>query len=297
MAQSENVAGKKKLLARVANLLIAALCYFLLFAFAFNIKPKTYELANSPNAVIAVTDNVPASVTPQVKSQHSSPKVSRNDAGGGKRDNRPYRPNLANNIREYDARPAGDDIWILYEIDGEPDAASQAVDAAGMPVDINSANDGKVDTASLNLPDGSGEVDKLKGDGKGKSDTTGDGDKGDKAGKQDTEDKADNNSGKEGEDGKENADYVEQALARIESKKLYPRLARDAHIEGTVVLSITITKKGYLDKVKIVNKSGSAMLDEAAIAAVKKAAPFGKFPQNINKDSITIETPIVFHLK
>jgi protein TonB len=46
-----------------------------------------------------------------------------------------------------------------------------------------------------------------------------------------------------------------------------PAIARAAHIHGTVVLEVTISKTGAVDDVKVV--SGPPLLQDAAVAAVK----------------------------
>jgi TonB family protein len=58
----------------------------------------------------------------------------------------------------------------------------------------------------------------------------------------------------------------------------YPEKARDAGEQGFAVLKISINTDGSVSQVSIVNSSGSAILDEAALNAAKSAAPFGQLP-------------------
>ena len=51
----------------------------------------------------------------------------------------------------------------------------------------------------------------------------------------------------------------------------YPARARRARQQGTVVLALFINELGGLDKVELVQSSGHAALDEAALAAEKKS--------------------------
>jgi TonB family protein len=58
----------------------------------------------------------------------------------------------------------------------------------------------------------------------------------------------------------------------------YPEKAKEAGEQGVVVLEIPINPDGSIEEPNIVNSSGSAILDEAAIRAAKAAAPFGQTP-------------------
>lgn len=62
--------------------------------------------------------------------------------------------------------------------------------------------------------------------------------------------------------------------SRIEQAKFYPDLARSQGIEGTVELLFTLSADGAVMEVKVLHSSGSPVLDNAAIEAVKRAAPY-----------------------
>lgn len=61
---------------------------------------------------------------------------------------------------------------------------------------------------------------------------------------------------------------------KIERAKRYPALARARKIEGVVSLSFLMDPTGKVQTINIVSSSGSSILDEEALAAVKRAAPF-----------------------
>jgi TonB family protein len=63
-------------------------------------------------------------------------------------------------------------------------------------------------------------------------------------------------------------------IAKIDSGKIYPPLARENGIEGQVELAITLDREGRLSDFRIVHSSGSAILDEAARALVEGSLPF-----------------------
>jgi len=83
---------------------------------------------------------------------------------------------------------------------------------------------------------------------------------------------------------------------KIESKKKYPELARDAGIEGRSGVKMTILKDGQLEKVEIVDSSGNQILDNAALQSILKAAPFPPIPKDIRQSKIEVSIYLVFKI-
>jgi len=82
---------------------------------------------------------------------------------------------------------------------------------------------------------------------------------------------------------------------RIEELKRYPALARMNHWEGRVVVSAVIRDDGEVMGVQIAKTSGRAVLDEEAMAVMKKASPLRlKYP--LGQRQITILIPISYRL-
>lgn len=81
------------------------------------------------------------------------------------------------------------------------------------------------------------------------------------------------------------ADVAPNALAkirkRIVAKQRYPASARNSGIEGSVKISFRIRTDGSLDFVKILAGSGHDILDQAALKAVREAAPLPYFNRAI----------------
>ncbi|MFO7649844.1 MAG: energy transducer TonB [bacterium] len=50
----------------------------------------------------------------------------------------------------------------------------------------------------------------------------------------------------------------------------YPRLAREAGIEGTVTVTLVIDTLGLVESAEVLNSSGSSVLDSSALAAVRQ---------------------------
>lgn len=94
------------------------------------------------------------------------------------------------------------------------------------------------------------------------------------------------------------ADYgwLRDALwGRIEELKRYPTLARTNHWEGKVVVSAVIRDDGEVTGVQIAETSGRAVLDEEAMAVMKKASPL-RLKHPLGQRQITILIPISYRL-
>ena len=62
-------------------------------------------------------------------------------------------------------------------------------------------------------------------------------------------------------------------VSAIERTKNYPRLARERGIEGEVRLRFKINAEGAVEKIEILESSGSDILDNASVRAVYRAVP------------------------
>lgn len=82
---------------------------------------------------------------------------------------------------------------------------------------------------------------------------------------------------------------------RIEELKRYPALARMNHWEGKVVVSAVIRDNGEVLGVQIAETSGRAVLDEEAMAVMKKASPL-RLKHPLGQRQITILIPINYRL-
>jgi TonB family protein len=79
-------------------------------------------------------------------------------------------------------------------------------------------------------------------------------------------------------------------VSAIERTKNYPRLARERGTEGVVHLRFRLRPEGSIEKIEIMESSGSTVLDRASIRAVYLAAPM-PYVQG------WIEVPIAYVLK
>ncbi|MGM8898557.1 MULTISPECIES: energy transducer TonB [unclassified Psychrobacter] len=75
------------------------------------------------------------------------------------------------------------------------------------------------------------------------------------------------------------ADYIETFREHVErvGNLHYPAQARAQGITGEVRLMVIISNDGNIKAIRLLESSGSTILDEAAKQSVRQAAPFGKF--------------------
>lgn len=92
------------------------------------------------------------------------------------------------------------------------------------------------------------------------------------------------------------AEFLSQVRQVIEQNKQYPSLARLQGLEGTTQLRFRILPTGEPTEIQIVQSSQSAVLDEAAVATVKRSGKFPQPPVTSNR-GILIRLPLVFHLE
>jgi len=83
------------------------------------------------------------------------------------------------------------------------------------------------------------------------------------------------------------ADYQKGAVAKVSRNWMVPGAHLPAKGSKTVVQS-TIARDGSLGAVLVTMKSGSKEWDEAALAAVKKAAPLGALPGSYPQSTIEV---------
>jgi TonB family protein len=90
------------------------------------------------------------------------------------------------------------------------------------------------------------------------------------------------------------ARYLGQLRERVLARREYPRLARRAGLEGTVCLRIAVDAAGRLAQLQP-SCVAPAPLVEAALSAVRAAAPFGPLPGGLGTE-LVLDLPMVFQL-
>lgn len=80
------------------------------------------------------------------------------------------------------------------------------------------------------------------------------------------------------------ADYIDNFREHVErvGNLYYPVQARAQSITGEVRLMVIISTDGNIKAIRLLESSGSTILDEAAKQSVRQAAPFGAFSKDMN---------------
>jgi protein TonB len=74
----------------------------------------------------------------------------------------------------------------------------------------------------------------------------------------------------------------------IEAEWEYPELAKYHGLQGKVTVEFTVLQSGQVDLLSVVRSSGSNLLDEEAVRAIKAAAPFPPIPRSIAANRLRI---------
>lgn len=89
-------------------------------------------------------------------------------------------------------------------------------------------------------------------------------------------------------------DYIRNIQTRIINAAYYPPDARELGWEGTVKLSFLVLNDGALKEATVSQSSGYKILDEAALDAVSRQAPFPSFPSQVVLRELKVEVPITY---
>jgi protein TonB len=82
--------------------------------------------------------------------------------------------------------------------------------------------------------------------------------------------------------------YLADVKRRIERHWEIPPYARQTGLTGKLVVVFSITADGDVAHLEISESSGTSVLDEAAVQAVRAAAPYGRFPPHFTFRRLTI---------
>jgi len=87
------------------------------------------------------------------------------------------------------------------------------------------------------------------------------------------------------------AAYLAEWRQRVESvgNQYYPEASLRYGIYGSLRLLVTVRSDGRLENIEILESSGHAVLDEAAIRILRMAAPFPPFPPELRATTDKLE--------
>jgi protein TonB len=89
--------------------------------------------------------------------------------------------------------------------------------------------------------------------------------------------------------------YFTKIKQLIESHWEYPEVALRYGLQGRLALQFMIGANGQLEQLRLVRSSGSQVLDEEAVRAIKAAAPFPPIPAWIKPNPLFISASMEYH--
>ena len=89
--------------------------------------------------------------------------------------------------------------------------------------------------------------------------------------------------------------YFTKIKQTIEQQWEYPEMALRYGLQGRLSLEFTIGASGHLEQLRMIRSSGSQLLDEEALRAIKAAAPFPPIPSWIKPVPLSISASMEYH--
>jgi protein TonB len=80
-------------------------------------------------------------------------------------------------------------------------------------------------------------------------------------------------------------EYAKHIYSLLLKEARYPPAARAAKLEGRSVIAFRVGSDGRVQSRRILQSSGHAVLDQAALAAVDRVNPLPPFPPALKKES------------
>jgi protein TonB len=88
--------------------------------------------------------------------------------------------------------------------------------------------------------------------------------------------------------------YQARLAAHLRRFRAYPAAAADQGLRGTATVTFTVNGSGAVMSARLAGGSGHAILDEAAVAMVKRASPFPPIPPALAQSTMTVTVPVRF---
>jgi TonB family protein len=91
--------------------------------------------------------------------------------------------------------------------------------------------------------------------------------------------------------------YLGKIQRIIESAKEYPEASRRAGREGKVKVQFTIFSNGNVGNIKLLTRTPYPNLNQEAIDAIERSAPFSGFPDSLTEKFVKVILPFRFELQ
>ena len=92
------------------------------------------------------------------------------------------------------------------------------------------------------------------------------------------------------------AGYYDSLRRRLYESLTYPAVARRRNLTGTVIVDVEIDASGKVGRVSVVDSSSHAMLDEAALDALRAVSRV-PFPPGVPPRRLRVRLPVVFEIR
>jgi protein TonB len=104
-------------------------------------------------------------------------------------------------------------------------------------------------------------------------------------------------SGRGGPDGSTLQGYFAAVRMRVDAAKRYPKIAEQRRIQGKVLVFFSLNVEGeLLGEPELLQSSGYGLLDRAALQAVRRGAPYPKFPGKAEELPGVLQMEVTFVL-
>jgi protein TonB len=90
------------------------------------------------------------------------------------------------------------------------------------------------------------------------------------------------------------SNYPGKVVSKLRHALRYPPEARGRRLNGVAQVQFVVGSSGDVGSVRLAGSSGSPILDEAALATVRRAAPFPPIPEGAGRSSWTFTVPLAF---
>jgi protein TonB len=93
-------------------------------------------------------------------------------------------------------------------------------------------------------------------------------------------------------DGGARNDYLSRVYRHIDPYRDYPAAARATGQHGRVVTRVTINRAGQLLDIRLDRSSGWPLIDNAEMAAIRRAMPLPPVPDGMRGDPVVLVLPM-----
>jgi len=90
--------------------------------------------------------------------------------------------------------------------------------------------------------------------------------------------------------------YLARFRQRIQESVVYPLAARRRGLDGRVEIELVLEPSGRIRDIAVVSSSSHALLDDAAVEAVRSLQP-QPLPEHPKRQTLRVRLPVVFQLR